>query len=260
LGPNIGGTSRRKGKWIVVEDSKLKDAVQTHGAKDWDAISTLVPGRTEKQCRSRWKDVLEPSINQANGCTGKWTVDEDSKLKDAVQTHDGRNGGAIAALVSGRTEQRCRNRWKEVLDPSIDRGSTGKWTAVEDSKLKDAVQTHGAKDWDAISALVPGRTRKQCNDRWHDVLDPSNGRASGRSGKWTAVEYSKLKDAVQTYGDKGWIAISALVLGRTRKQCNDRWRDVLDPSNGRASGRSGEWTAVEDSKLKDAVHTYGDKG
>jgi hypothetical protein len=31
----------------------------------------------------------------------------------------------------------------------------------EESKLKGAVGTHGDKDWVAISALVPGRTRKQ---------------------------------------------------------------------------------------------------
>jgi hypothetical protein len=35
----------------------------------------------------------------------------------------------------------------------------GEWTAVEDGKLKDAVQTHGGKNWVAISALVAGRTR-----------------------------------------------------------------------------------------------------
>jgi flavin-binding protein dodecin len=45
------------------------------------------------------------------------------------------------------------------LDPNIalTGGSKGKWTAAEDSKLKDAVQTHGDMDWGVISAVVPGR-------------------------------------------------------------------------------------------------------
>jgi hypothetical protein len=34
---------------------------------------------------------------------------------------------------------------------------------------------------------------------------------TGRSGTWTAGEDSKLKDAVQTHGDKDWVAIAALV-------------------------------------------------
>jgi hypothetical protein len=34
---------------------------------------------------------LNPNINRANDRTGKWSKDEDSKLKDAVQTHGGKN-------------------------------------------------------------------------------------------------------------------------------------------------------------------------
>jgi hypothetical protein len=39
-------------------------------------------------------------------------------------------------------------------------------------------------------------------------LDPSIGRESGRSSNWTAVEDSKLKDAVQTHGGNNMAAIS----------------------------------------------------
>jgi hypothetical protein len=151
---------------------------------------------------------------------------EDSKLKDAVQTHGGKNWGAISALVPGRTKLQCYNRWKDVLDPSIalTGGSKGQWAEDEDSKLKDAVQTHGGKDWATIAALVPGRTQKQCVGRWRDVLDPKIDRANGRNGNWAEDEDVKLKEAVQMNGGKNWSAVAALVLGRTTKQCCDRWR------------------------------------
>jgi hypothetical protein len=42
---------------------------------------------------------------------------------------------------------------------------------------------HGGKEWAAISALVPDRTRTQCHIRWYDALDPSIDQASGRTGK-----------------------------------------------------------------------------
>jgi hypothetical protein len=112
----------------------------------------------------------------------KWTEDEDMKLKDAAQTHGGKDSaviaktlGAIAAMVPGRTGSQCWSRWKDALDPSIDRANqrTGKWTAVEDSKLTDAVHTHSDKDWGAIAALVPGRTRGQCWSRWKKRIDPN---------------------------------------------------------------------------------------
>jgi myb proto-oncogene protein len=109
------------GKWTAGEDSKLEDAVQTHGGKHWGTIAALVPGRTKIQCNRRWKDALDPSIDRTDECTGKWTAVEDSKLKDAVQTHDGKNWGLIAALVPGRTKHQCNNRWHAFLDPIIDR-------------------------------------------------------------------------------------------------------------------------------------------
>jgi hypothetical protein len=50
------------------------------------------------------------------------------------------------------------------LDATIDLANVrvGKWAEGKDGKLKDAVQTHGNRDWGAIAALVQGRTQKQC--------------------------------------------------------------------------------------------------
>jgi hypothetical protein len=259
---SIDRASEPKGcRWTAVEDSKLKDAVQTHGDKDWGEIAALVPGRTKHQCLDRWNKYMDPSLGRLNGQTGKWAAVEDSKLKDAVQAHGEKEWGAISLMVPGRTKNQCCDRWHSGLNPSIAL-TGGKWEEDEDSKLKDAVQTHGDKDWGAISALVPGRTRIQCNNRWHSTLNPSITLTAGRKGsRWIASEDSKLKDAVQTHGEKDWGAISALVPGRTLKQCWHRWHDALDPTIGQASGRKfSRWTAAEDSKLKDAVQkTHGDK-
>jgi hypothetical protein len=166
--------------------------------------------------------------------TGSWTLEEAAELTRAV-TNTGKkrwgkeyktNWDAVVALVPGRTQTQCRRRWHDVLDPNIvwESGSKIKWTAVEDVKLKDAVQTHGGKDWAAISELVPGRTRSQCWSRWHNSLDPSIGRASGRKVRWTSEEDGTMKAAVQTHGGKNWAAIAALVPGRTHKQCCNRWQ------------------------------------
>jgi hypothetical protein len=262
--PNAGATLAI-GRWTPEEDAKLTSVVANTCKKtwaneyvtDWDAVAALVPGRTNLQCTNRWHYALDPSIVHLNKRTGKWVEDEDSKLKNAVQTHGGKNWDAIAALVPGRTKSQCGRRWKDVLDPSIDRANriTGTWTAVEDIKLEDAVQTHGGKNWDAIAALVPGRTKGQCYDRWKDALNPSIYRAIGRTGKWAEDEDIKLKDAVQTHGGQNWGAIAMLVPDRTKSQCQGRWKRVLDP----AIARTGKWREDEDSKLKDAVQTHGGK-
>jgi hypothetical protein len=225
------------GSWTLEEDAKLTSAVaNTDTCKkkrgkvyktDWPAISALVPSRTLKQCQNRWHNGLNPSIALAAGHEGKWTEDEDSNLKDAVQTHGGKNWGAVASLVPSRTKKQCWSRWHDALNPSIAlaAGREGKWTQDEDSKLKDSVQTHGGKNWKEIAVLVPGRTRIQCRDRWKDGLDPSINRANRRTGKWAEDEANKLKDAVQTHGGNNWAEIAALVPGRTAKQCGDRWKN-----------------------------------
>jgi hypothetical protein len=269
--PNAGA-ARATGRWTPEEDAQLTSAVAKTKKKrwgkeykiDWVAAAALVPGRTNEQCSQRWHDVLDPSIDRsAPGRTGKWTEEEDLKLKYSVEMHSGKNWTAITTLVPGRTKEQCYQRWHDVLDPSIDRTApvrTGKWTEDEDLKLQYSVQMHGGKDWAAIAVMVPGRTKQQCNSRWFQVLDPNIDRANGRTGKWTEDEDLKLQGAVQMHGGKDWAAISALVPGRTRSQCCNRWHDVLDSSIvDRANGRMGRWTEKEDLKLKTSVGVHGGK-
>jgi hypothetical protein len=71
------------------------------------------------------------------------------------------------------------------------------WTAVEDSKLKDAVRMHGVKDWFAVAARVPGRTKEQCNNRWRDVLDMQFVVFSGKERS----KYSFPKKSVEGTGN-----------------------------------------------------------
>jgi hypothetical protein len=147
------------------------------------------------------------------------------------------------------------------LDPSIalTAGRTGTWTEDEDLKLKAAVQMHGGKDWAAIAAMVRGRTKNQCNKRWHNALNPSIAPTAGRTGEWTEDEDLKLKAAKQTHGGKNWAVIAAMVPGRTKNQCYHRWHHVLDPSIALTARRAGTWTADEVINLKAAVQTHGGK-
>jgi myb proto-oncogene protein len=125
----------------------------------------------------------------------RWTPEEDTKLTSAVTNIFKKKWGkeyktdwvAVAAQVPGRTEIQCNSKWYDVLDPSIDHANrlTGKWVEDEDedSKLKGAVETYWGcgKDWVAIVMLVPGRTQRQCYNRWRDTLDPSIDQMNGRA-------------------------------------------------------------------------------
>jgi hypothetical protein len=113
--------------------------------------------------------------------------------------------------VPGRSNNQCSKRWINTLDPII-KHAMGKWKPEEDAKLNEAVKEHGVNNWDAVAALVPGRTHGQCRYRWVASLDPSLNR-----GRWTAEEDANLTEAVTQLGND-WVRIAALVPGRTNIQ------------------------------------------
>jgi myb proto-oncogene protein len=155
---------KNTGKWKPEEDAKLIEAVQKHD-KDWVSVAAMVPDRTNRQCRQRWTQALDPAIGKK---AGQSKPEEDAKLTEAVQKH-GKKWVAVAKLVPGRTNIQCRQRWIFTLDPT--NGNKGRWTPEEDAKLTEAIQKHGKK-WVAVAKLVPGRTNQHCRKRWARHLDP----------------------------------------------------------------------------------------
>jgi hypothetical protein len=101
---------------------------------------------------------LDPGI--ANRAMGKRT---------SAATKYGTDWVAVAALVPGRTNERCRHRWLNSLNITQ---KMGKWTPEDDAKLNDAVTKYG-KHWPVVATLVPGRTNLLCRERWVQSLHPS---------------------------------------------------------------------------------------
>jgi hypothetical protein len=67
-------------RWSAAEDKMLTAAVQTYGSGNWAKIKLHVPGRTDVQCRERWCNVLDPSLQAS-----PWTDEEDKKLLNVVE-------------------------------------------------------------------------------------------------------------------------------------------------------------------------------
>jgi hypothetical protein len=85
--------------------------------------STSAPAPPTDTANASTLDALDPSIDRANGRTGKWEEDEDINLRNAVQMHAGKDWAAIAKLVPRRTNLQCRHRWHGFLKPSIDQAN-----------------------------------------------------------------------------------------------------------------------------------------
>lgn len=62
-----------KGTWSEEEDKMLLELVKKYGPKRWSFIAKqLKGGRVGKQCRERWMNHLNPTINKR-----QWTPEED---------------------------------------------------------------------------------------------------------------------------------------------------------------------------------------
>lgn len=53
-----------KKAWSPQEDALLQQAVAQFGPQRWSLIARSVPNRLGKQCRERWFNHLDPSINR----------------------------------------------------------------------------------------------------------------------------------------------------------------------------------------------------
>ena len=73
-------------------------------------------------------------------------------------------------------------------------------------------------------------------------------------GSWTRAEDEIIIEFVHQYGTKNWTKLANLLPGRIGKQCRERWRNHLDPSN-----KKGEWTMEEDSLLIKYHELYGNQ-
>lgn len=93
---------------------------------------------------------------------GRWTTDEDSKLKSLIQTYGEDNFAKVATFFPDRSEMQCATRWSKVLSPSIVKGQ---WTKEEDDKVVELVNKFGAKKWTLIARHLEGRIGKQCRER-----------------------------------------------------------------------------------------------
>lgn len=107
-----GGTSI----WTAERDRMLVDAVAKHGAGKWQAIAGDL-GCAPATAMHRWRAVVKPAMKKETR-KGPWKPEEDAKLKAAMALF-GQRWSMVAGMVPGRTDTQCRERYCNVLDPTL---------------------------------------------------------------------------------------------------------------------------------------------
>lgn len=99
----------RHRKFTPEEDKHLVELVKNYG-KNWAEIAKQMGNRTKKQCKERYINYLDPTIDQS-----PFTPEED---KFIIEKHKilGSKWEIIAHFLPGRTPNQVKNRWWGCLE------------------------------------------------------------------------------------------------------------------------------------------------
>ncbi|KAK6919476.1 SANT/Myb domain [Dillenia turbinata] len=108
----------KKGVWTSEEDRLLMSYVNKHGHPNWRQLPKLAGlARCGKSCRLRWLNYLQPNIKRGN-----FTKEEDDIILK-LHAELGNKWSAIAASLSGRTDNDIKNHWHTSLKKKIKSGN-----------------------------------------------------------------------------------------------------------------------------------------
>jgi len=173
----------------------------------------------------------------------RWTEEQDQMLRKAVKIYGPRNWKMVAKMVDDRDHVQCLQRWNKVLRPGLVKGP---WTSGEDISLKKLIEYQGNdKDpkWATIASQIPGRTAKQCRERWKLNLDPSIDHSP-----FSPEEDRLLLKLHDQHGNK-WALIRQHFKARTENAVKTRFKSLL-------RSQAKNFTESEDSFLLQMCHRY----
>lgn len=180
-----------------------------------DRTGSAIAGVSRVTLISNAVKTAPPAKEKSN--PRRWSKMEDESLRLAVERSGERNWKAIAEQVPGRNHTQCLQRWTKVLKPGLIKGH---WDPEEDIKLRDLV-SEGKRNWGQVASLIPGRTSKQCRERWCNHLDPNINK-----GMYTEEEDRIILEMQAKLGNR-WSIIAQYLKGRTEDAVKIRWKSLM---------------------------------
>ncbi|OHT03294.1 Myb-like DNA-binding domain containing protein [Tritrichomonas foetus] len=113
-----------------------------------------------------------------------------------------------------------------MLDNNLDNNNNSKkdrkfFNAFEDNLLRNLVMRYGARNWILLASMMPGKTARQCRDRYMNYLAPGLTQE-----EWTEEEDELLQQLVIEIGPK-WSLIAKKFPQRSPINVKNRWAHFL---------------------------------
>ena len=120
------------------------------------------------------------------------------------------------------------------------------FSAEEDQLLTRIMYEQPFTTWIAVAAQIPGRSARQCRDRWANYLSPEN-----KNGPWSVEEDKLLAKKFQEIGPQ-WTVIAKFFDGRSENNVKNRWYTHLKNRVGNLTAgsqqKSGQQTTIQKIK------------
>jgi hypothetical protein len=104
---NILTKRKQRNCFTKEEDEAICEFYKTKGTKRWTDL--ILPSRSARQIRERWKHVLNPVILKK-----AWTLDEDNRLIEKVEEF-GKKRAYFLQFFPGRTDVILKNRHQLLM-------------------------------------------------------------------------------------------------------------------------------------------------
>jgi hypothetical protein len=104
-----------------------------------------------------------------------------------------------------------------------------KFTKAEDARLLAVISRGTSDDWAQVAREMPGRTPRQCRERWNNYVSPAITWLP-----WTDSEELTLAQKYRELGPR-WAVILRWFPGRAKNQLKNHWL-----AQQRKAGKTGE--------------------
>jgi len=120
----------------------------------------------------------------------------------------------------------CKSQASSLISTLRGKGKKA-WTEQEDNLLRELVLLHGTTNWTLLAQYMtdpsapegsePGRSGKQCRERWHNHLNPNISKV-----EWTATEDATIVFLQKKWGNQ-WANIAKYLPGRSDNAVKNRY-------------------------------------
>ncbi|RWS27117.1 snRNA-activating protein complex subunit 4-like protein [Leptotrombidium deliense] len=207
--------------WTKEEDEKLSKLFEEYG-NDWDTIAKhLKTNRLPWQCLSRYQSELNPQIKRV-GPLSKAEAKHVEAVIEQCRIGDYIPWQQVNYFIEGRSLTQIKHYWQKINLPK--RGEI--FTELEDKVLIAAVDKYGIHNWRKVAHFLPGRSNRQCRERYVLRLGVENRIV----GNYTPAEDKKILQLAKEHNCK-WVEIEKKMVGRNAKQISTRYEFLLKYHN-----------------------------